>query len=95
MKYYRILDPGDLMPGEEDEAVYLAWKDILNPCIERKIEERLDFLHYMLINIPALNQEGELIEKTVLLARPINKEEFENNMIQLSISEDLSICYSV
>lgn len=95
MKYYRILDPEDLMPGEEDEAVYLSWKDILNPCIEKKIEEKLDFLHYMLINIPVLDQEGELIEKTVLLARPIDKEEFENNMIQLSISKDLSICYSV
>ena len=95
MKYYRILDPGDLMPGEEDESVYLAWKNILDPCIERKIEEKLDFLHYMLINIPVLDQEGELAEKTVLLAKPIDKEEFENNMIQLSISEDLSICYSV
>lgn len=95
MKYYRILDPEDLMPGEEEESVYLSWKDILDPCIEKKIEEKLDFLHYMLINIPAIDQEGGLVEKTVLLAVPIDEREFENNMIQLSISEDLNICYSV
>jgi hypothetical protein len=95
MKYYRILDPKDLSPGEENNSVYIAWKNIFNICVGKKIEEDLDFLYCMLMNIPALDNIGGLVEKTVLLATPVNREEFEECTIQLSLSDDLSICYSV
>lgn len=95
MKYYKILDPKNLSLEERNSSVYIAWKDIFDSCNEKKIEGDLDFLYYLLTNIPALCNSGELVEKTVLLAMPIDKEEFEDSIIQLSISNNLSICYNI
>jgi len=94
MKYYRILDPSDLDVEKENKSVYLLWKTILDPCIEKNMENELDFLHENLINIPVLDDDGELLEKTVLLVIPIEKEEFENSLIQISVSKDLNVCYT-
>lgn len=95
MKYYKLLDTVDLRSEEPGSFVYLSWKDIFNFCVEKEVEEELDFLHYLLVNVPVLNNDGELEEKTVLLAKLVDEKEFKNNTIQLPILDDLSICYSV
>ena len=95
MRYYRMLDPGDLMPGAEEKSVYIGWKEILNPCMERGKEEDIEFLHYMLINLPVLEDDGRIMEKTVLLARLTNEEDYGMSMIQVKVTEELCICYDV
>lgn len=95
MKYYRILNPADLKPGEEDDSVFLGWKEIIDPCLELLIEENIDFLYYLLINLPFVEEDGKIAEKTVLMAQPIPELEFCNSDIQISISDDLKICYNL
>ena len=95
MKYYRILNPADLDPEEEDDSVFLGWKEIINPCLEFLIEENIDFLYYLLINLPFVEENGKIAEKTVLMAQPVSELEFCNSDIQISISDDLKICYDL
>ena len=95
MRYYRMLDPGDLTPEDEKKSVYIGWKEILNPCMERGKEEDIEFLHYMLINLPVLEDDGRIMEKTVLLARLTNEEDYGMSMIQVKVTEELCICYDV
>ena len=63
MKYYRILNPADLNPEEEDDSVFLGWKEIINPCLEFLIEENIDFLYYLLINLPFVEEDGKITAK--------------------------------
>ena len=95
MKYYRMLDPGDLTPEDEKKSVYIGWKEILNPRIENGEEEDIEFLHCMLINLPVLEDNGKIVEKTVLLARLTDEDDYEMSTIQVKVTEELCICYDI
>jgi hypothetical protein len=95
MKYYRIIDPEDINSEDRKKLIHIGWKEILNPCIEKGIEDDINFLYSLLVNLPTLEESGELVEKTVLLARQVSEDDFDDSDIQAQITEDLSICYNV
>ena len=63
--------------------------------MEKGKEENIEFLHYMLINLPVLEDDGKIVEKTVLLARPTDEEDYSMSMVRVKVTEDLCICYDV
>ena len=49
----------------------------------------------MLINLPVLEDNGKIVEKTVLLARLTDEDDYDMSMIQVKVTEELCICYDI
>lgn len=89
MNYFSILDPDclEVIESEEIEHIYLDWREVCN-----NIEDSDNYLYSLLINVPVLMENGELAEKTVLVAFRTAEETFDSSPIQIRLSDELSIC---
>lgn len=96
MKYYKIIDP-DLMSGDDEErVVYFGWQKILSPLLEKEDEEEISFLSKLLINLPVLEDNGKLVEKTALMARLVSEDEEIRCMTTYDFPEEgFSLYYEV
>ena len=99
MKYYKLIDPDLMSQKDEDGAVYFGWQKILSPLLEKGDEEGVSFLSELLVNIPVLEDNGEIIEKTVLMARLSEDDDEEEGFNSITTydfpEDDFSLYYEI